>query len=404
MVRLGATWTFGCALALAALVSADSVWAAGKETVLYSFKNNGADGNGPGGDLLNVNGTLYGTTESGGTSNVGTVFSIDPSTGAETVLYSFQNNGEDGTGPNAGLIDVDGTLYGTTAYGGASDVGTVFSIDPSSGAETVLYSFQNNFVDGEVPLGDLIDVNGTLYGTTVFGGDVSGDGTIFSINPSTGVESVLHAFSSEDQGGSNPAAALIDVDGTLYGTASDGGQFGPGVVFSLDLSTDGYAVVYSFQGNGDGDSPQSNLIDINGTLYGTTFAGGSDDPCGGSASGCGTVFSVNPSTGSESVLYAFGNGGRDGANPIAGLIALKGKLYGTTEGGGAGGVPGCDGKGCGTVFAVDIKTGAEKVLQSFDDEDGTYPFAALIDVDKGLYGTTGAGGTQGEGTVFKIEP
>jgi len=405
MVGLGGIWTFGCALAMAALVSADSVWAAGKETVLYSFKNNGADGNGPAGDLLNVNGTLYGTTGSGGTSNVGTVFSIDPSTGAETVLYSFQNNGVDGAHPAAGLIDVDGTLYGTTSFGGASDVGTVFSIDPSTGAETVVYAFQNNGVDGAVPTDDLIDVDGTLYGTTQGGGDVSGDGTIFSIDLSTGVESVLHAFSSEDQDGRQPAAALIDVDGTLYGTAPVGGQFGPGVVFSLDLSTDGYAVVYSFQGNSDGEYPDSNLIDVNGSLYGTTSAGGSGAACGGSASGCGTVFSVNPSTGSESVLYAFRNSGGDGANPIAGLIDIKGKLYGTTEHGGAD-RSGCNGIGCGTVFAIDVKTGAEKVLHSFKnkDGDGTLPFASLTDVRKELYGTTVGGGAQGRGTVFKIEP
>jgi len=405
MVGLGGIWTFGCALAMTTLISADNVWAAGKETVLYSFKNNGADGNVPASDLLNVNGTFYGTTAYGGTSDIGTVFSIDPSTGVEKVLYSFQNNGEDGNGPAAGLIDVDGTLYGTTPYGGASGGGTVYSIDPSTGSEKVVYAFQNNGVDGAFPYDDLIDVNGTLYGTTTGGGDVSGDGTIFSINLSTGVESVLHAFSSEDQGGSSPAAALIDVDGTLYGTAQSGGEFGPGVVFSFDPSTDAYAVVYSFQGNGDGDSPQSNLIDVNGLLYGTTFAGGSGSPCDRSQSGCGTVFSVNPSTGSESVLYAFGNGGRDGANPIAGLIDLKGKLYGTTEAGGAD-RSGCNGVGCGTVFVVDVKTGAENVLHSFKNKngDGTLPFAALIDVRKSLYGTTVGGGAQGEGTVFKIEP
>jgi uncharacterized repeat protein (TIGR03803 family) len=150
---------------------------------------------------------------------------------------------------------------------------------------------------------------------------------------------------------------------------------------------------------------KSNLIDVDGTLYGTTFAGGSGAPCGGSQTGCGTVFSVNPSTGSESVLYAFRNGGGDGANPIAGLIDIKSMLYGTTERGGAH-RSGCNGLGCGTVFAVDVKTGAEKVLHSFKnkDGDGKLPFAALIDVRKVLYGTTVGGGTQSEGTVFKIEP
>jgi uncharacterized repeat protein (TIGR03803 family) len=343
---------------------------------------------------------LYGTTQYGGAADVGTVYSISPSTGAEKVLYSFQNNGKDGNGPTAGLIDVDGTLYGTTHYGGASGGGAVYSINPSTGAESVIYSFQNNGADGIGPNDDLVDLGGTLYGTTVYGG-----ATIFSINLSTGAESVLHSFSSEDQGGLNPLAGLINVNGTLYGTAPLGGEFADGVVFSIDPSTGAYAVLHSFGASGDGNGPESDLINVNGTLYGTTFGGGTVTPCGGSQSGCGTVFSINPSTGSESVFYAFKNNGADGNSPVAGLIDVNGTLYGTTIAGGAD-RSGCNSKGCGTLFAINLKTGAEKVLYSFKNKggDGTLPYASLLDVHKALYGTTANGGAQSEGTVFKIKP
>ncbi len=130
-----------------------------------------------------MNGTLYGTTWDGGAYNDGSVFSIDLSTGAETILHSFDNT--DGQWPVAGLINVKGTLYGTTFYGGAYTTcgdsfgcGTVFSLDPTTGVETVLYSFGGT--DGATPEGGLIHVNGGFYGTTCCGG-TDGYGTVFML-------------------------------------------------------------------------------------------------------------------------------------------------------------------------------------------------------------------------------
>src|ERR1700693_5481660 len=86
----------------------------------------------------------------------------------ETVLHSF-SHGADGEDPAANLIDVNGTLYGTTYGGGTYGEGTVFSVDPASGAETVLHAFGQG-MDGQAPAARVIDVNGTLYGTTFIGG------------------------------------------------------------------------------------------------------------------------------------------------------------------------------------------------------------------------------------------
>jgi uncharacterized repeat protein (TIGR03803 family) len=94
--------------------------------VLYSFAGGSGDGANPFAGLLNVNGTLYGTTEEGGAYGYGTVFKITRR-GTETVLHSFGGSG-DGANPYAGLLKVNGTFYGTTARGGTNNDGTVFSL------------------------------------------------------------------------------------------------------------------------------------------------------------------------------------------------------------------------------------------------------------------------------------
>ena len=176
------------------------------------------------GGLIDVNGVLYGTTAYGGNfrSKAGTVFSITTS-GTEHVLHSFgriRKGKRDGKVPVASLIDVGGVFYGTTINGGAYDDGTVFSIT-ASGRERVLHNFDysGSDSDGARPFASLISVNSTLYGTTVDGGTpyfTDGGGTVFSIS-TNGNETVLHRFMGGKTDGANPTASLIDVKGTLYG-------------------------------------------------------------------------------------------------------------------------------------------------------------------------------------------
>jgi len=151
----------------------------GTETVLYSFSG-GADGEYPYAGLVRDSlGNLYGTTSEGGASNVGTVFKVTP-TGQETVLYSFAG-GTDGANPFAGLVrDRKGNLYGTTEAGGASGVGTVFKLS-ATGQETVLHTFTGATMDGANPFGGLVrDAAGNLYGTTFVGG-AFGHGAVYKI-------------------------------------------------------------------------------------------------------------------------------------------------------------------------------------------------------------------------------
>lgn len=359
--------------------------------ILHEFGVAHKDGTNPSAELINVKGTLYGTTAFGGSYGLGTVFSITKS-GQETVLHSFGAPG-DGEEPMARLLNVNGTLYGTTPYGGKDRAGTVFSIT-RAGSEKVLHSFSFSYSysrnNGIEPFAGLIDVDGTLYGTTSHGGTHPCDtgsncGTVFSITTS-GKYKVLHNFAGVPNDGNFPEAALLDVNGTLYGTASDGGKYSRGTVFSIS-TTGQERTLYSFGASGyfDGSAPFSALIDVNGTLYGTTSGHGAHF-------NGGAVFSTT-TDGTENLVYSFD--GSHGSQPLAGLIDVKGTLYGTTPKGGV--------KNVGTVFSV-TTSGEETVRHSFSAGGGKNPRAALLEVDGTLYGTTYGSAKESHGNVFSLTP
>lgn len=363
--------------------------------VLYRFKR--SHGANPWAGLIDVNGTLYGTTQEGGEYGDGTVYGISLA-GREKVVHSFLYY-SDGAFPHSGLLNVNGTLYGTTSSGGVSGCasrygcGAVYSVSPS-GSEKVLHYFTGGS-DGADPEAGLIDVNGTLYGSTSQGGGSgcnSGCGTVFTITTS-GTEKVLYAFGGSSDG-ANPKAALIDVKGTLYGTTYAGGgsgcNSGCGTVFTV--STSGTEkVLHAFAGS-DGSAPVAGLLDVRGILYGTTWSGGKHDG--------GAVYSITTG-GVLRVLHSFG-GRNDGSVPYARLISVTGTLYGTTDSG-----SGRDQNG--TVYDI-TTTGSEKVVHRFSGGyDGSRPLGSLIDVKGKLYGTTYEGGvgpcfSNGCGTVFALTP
>jgi uncharacterized repeat protein (TIGR03803 family) len=263
----------------------------GTETVLYSFKG-GSDGASPIGGLLKRKGDLYGTTNIGGSSNYGTVFKV-ASNGTETVMHSF-GSGTDGKQPWGTLIaDTADNLYGTTSQGGADDVGTVFKVAPN-GKEKVLYAFKGGN-DGAYPVGRLIfDTAGNLYGTTEEGGGAN-VGTVFKLAPD-GAETVLYAFKGGTDGAYVYASLIADGAGNYYGTTAGGGtgnfagcpSAGCGTIFKL--APDGTeTVLHSLDGASDGYSPflgalTTDRANQKGALFGTATYGG--------LYGGGTIFSI----------------------------------------------------------------------------------------------------------------
>ena len=458
---------------------------AGALTTLISFA--GADGAFPRGSLVEDGGFLYGTTQQGGAANLGTLFRLSLDGTLETIA-SF--DGSKGAQPSGGLaLAGDGSLYGTTEIGGsgacgengATGCGTIYRL--LGGVLETVHSF--SALDGSHPNGDLRELNGQIYGTT-FDGGANGLGTVFRLEsdgtfvslaqfagdggffPRSGLvqaangsifgttesggpgtfgtvyelmpdDSLRFAVSFTGTGGADPSSRLLQAsDGNFYGTTTTGGEFGFGTVFRM--SPEGVVTtVVSFDGT-NGSFPSGGMVQaMDGDLYGTTEAGG--------ATLDGTVFRLSPTTGaftsmsldffvsgtvpsgrliegSDGKLYGTALFHADGAGVVfrvdreaqtieaAGILPLDeslgsfptsgvvegpdGRFYGTAEGGGA--------SGLGAVFSV-TPDGQVDVMASFNDVDGAVPASPLLLANDGnLYGTTAMGGDTGDGTLFRIAP
>jgi uncharacterized repeat protein (TIGR03803 family) len=350
---------------------------------LYQFPG-GGDGLEPWSGLVDVGGTLYGTTFQGGAYGRGSVFKINPKTGAEALVYSFKGGG-DASEPQAGPLAAGGLLYGTSNIGGVNGYGTVYSVNPATGAEKVLFSFTPAMGGGSGS--SLVQAGGYLYGTTYGGGTGLGYGTVFKVNIATGVGTVLYSFTGGADGAS-PQYGVAYAKGILYGTATEGGPNGSGTLFAVNAVTGAERTLFSFDGGGHGGDPNGGVIDVNGVLYGTASYGGRQ--------GNGVVFAYTLSTGKESIVYNFTNGA-DGGEPLASLIDVKGTLFGTTATGGA--------NGYGTVFSLDAATGVATTLYAFQGgANGQQSEAPVLDVDNVLYGTDlgSFSALNYHGTVFKI--
>jgi uncharacterized repeat protein (TIGR03803 family) len=383
---------FGAAFAVAAFCSTAAL--AGNLTTLHAFTAH-RDGGNPHGALLQLNNLFYGTTMTGGSHSDGSVFVIDPSTGKETILYSFKG-GRDGSQPIGGLVYQGSLLYGVTQAGGKSGVGTVYSVDPSTGAEKVVHAFLG-FSDGQQPSGGLTANNGILYGATWAGGSAGG-GTVYSVDVASRKETVLSAFGGIGTG-QNPVGTLLYLNGGLYGVTSNGGaqkHEESGTIFVVQATGGGGRTLYSFDQPGsfnDGLNPWGGLIANGSLLYGTTYGGGTDH--------CGTIYSFDPSSRTETVVHDF-TCGSDGGYPFPTLVAQGGILYGATSFGALGN---CGGSGCGAAYAFDPSSSTIQSLHEFSgNSDGGNPEAELFAAGGMLYGTTFDGGKKGLGTVFALTP
>ncbi len=317
-------------------------------SVLYAFGSDAVSaGEHPTDELVSDSaGNLYGTTQEGGSGGMGTVFKIDAKTHALTVLHVF-TGASDGAIPSGGLvIDPRDNLFGTTLVGGARDCGTVYRVS-RLGVETQVYAFGGTQASGGcLPTSALaLDGAGPLYGATLSGG-ASGRGTVYQLTPGTASSptryTVLHRFLGGADGNVPLGGVVLDAaQKQLYGTTLNGGTWGQGTVFACSVDGRSERVIYAFKGNGSGDGglPTGPLaIDDAGVLYGTTRSGGIDD--------MGTVFTLDPSSGAESVLHRFaGPAAGDGEDPSGGvLLDSAGELVGTTPSGGS--------DDTGTIFAL----------------------------------------------------
>ena len=333
------------------------------------------DGASPQGSLVLSGTALFGTTTTGGSWGLGTIFRMNLDGTGFTDLHTFAP--KDGGNPSAGLVLSQGVLYGTTVNGGEGGFGTVFAMNTDGTGFKQLHSFAGD--DGSYPYCDLVLVSNTLFGVTTAGGDDNA-GTVFAVSVDGTGFTKLYSFSFGD--GMDPYGGLTLSDEVLYGTTVGGGAWSAGTVFAIHTDGSGFANLYNFTGDIDGSGPYDRVVASSNVLYGVAIEAGS-------AADVGTIFRVGPD-GFET-LHAFV--GADGAESGANLILCGRTLYGTAQLGGQSNV--------GTLFAVQTDgTGFTNLYNFTNSPDGAYPESGLLRVGNNLYGTTRAGGVSRNGTVF----
>lgn len=346
------------------------------------------------------------------------LWTVAPAAHAQTFsIVHYFTGGYDGTNPSAGL-----TRYGAEAFYGGAYSSVYRLVRQGSGWTVVPVGLipggsSGELVNGRVALGP----EGALYGGTAFGGLMDpncsfglGCGVLFKLappaNPCKGVlcywnESVLYSFAPEGKpnAGWLPAGGLaFDSAGNMYGTTTDGGQYGKGTFFELTPSQSGWtiAVLYTFTGSTDGGLPNGSLyMDSAGDLYGTTYEGG-DLNCI-RKEGCGVVFKLTHTSSGwvESVLHTFER--TDGLLPYGGLIAdSAGNLYGSTTGGGP--------NQGGTIYELSPSNGgwSFNLLYSLTGTPSQAGPVGLLAMDAAgnLYGQTNQLGNHLYGNVFELSP
>jgi uncharacterized repeat protein (TIGR03803 family) len=258
-------------------------------TNLHFFNDD--DGSAPYGGLVLSNGRLYGTTKYGGIPGRGTVFSVNVDGSGFTNLHSF--NGSEGANPAAGLVLLGNLLYGTTFTGGSWAAGTIFAIRTDGTGLTTLYNFTGDS-DGAGPQCDLVLLGNTFYGTASGRGDFEA-GTMFALNSDGSYFRTLHSFTRTSYDGGWPDSGLTSLGNSLYGVAFSGGSGGNGTVFTINTDSTDFAILHSFSPlyppnsaystNADGSNPFGALAVAGDHLYGTASNGG--------MFGGGVVFSIS---------------------------------------------------------------------------------------------------------------
>jgi len=334
-------------------------------------------------------GNFYTGSHEGGTSEIGTVFSVTPS-GTVTILDSL--DGTTGSYLYGGLIlGTDGNFYGAPPLGGTSGAGTIFKVT-SSGVLTVLYNFTNESDGGFPVYPPILGTDGNYYG--VAAGNDEGQlfaSTFYRITPS-GVFTTLHTFSSTE-GQACGGLVTEGSDGKFYGGCVYGGANNGGTLFKV--STSGTLTVLRALVAADGYNPVNARIvqAADGNFYGTMYQGGSD--------GAGVIFRIS-SSGNYRVLHDF-TGDADGGNPAAGLtLANDGNIYGNTSAGGN--TTACTGNppGCGVFFKL-TTAGAYSVIYTLDGTKGLNPQSNLtLDTSGVFYGITFSGGPYGQGVFYSL--
>ncbi len=411
---------------------------------IYSFGTSIGDGVNPFGRLtVGANGKLYGLTVGGGSfSNNGTLYEFNSTDSIYTKRVDFQGAGTDFSASYGSLqFDSSNNKYYGIGSGGANGYGGIFEWDSTGSSISVVNDFTllNGTTDlGSGFTGSLSLFNGSNFIGAIPGGGSGNAGVVFSFNP--GIGAYVKLVDLNGSVAANPLGGLVYQGGSFYGMTSAGGDNGFGSIYKWDPIANTATSVYSFD-NLNGAFPTGSLVynSTTGKFYGMTSQGGLNslgvifewDPLNGfikdvdfdgatqggtpfgslvfdgtnfygltSAGGTpnlGVIFQWAPGAGAVTVVHTFGTVLSEGNSPLGSLVQLGTKLYGTTTAGGV--------NGEGTIFSWDLTGSAYADLISFNSAvSGSQSKSTLTVYGGNLYGTTTAGGAHGTGTIFKYVP
>jgi uncharacterized repeat protein (TIGR03803 family) len=342
-------------------------------SVLYDFGGTKGDPKQPGALFEGPDGSLYGTSSTGGAYGQGAYFTLTPS-GQYQTLYSFciSSNCPAGAFPSPLMLRADGHFIGFTIAGGTLGGGTVFDFD-DTGDLTVLYNFQRPLLVSQ-PL--IIGPDGQFYGIANLGG-LFGCGEIINYVGGGSGNPIQNLYNFNGNGPCQPSSLVVGTDGNFYGTtyfSVSRGGFGCGAFFKLTLGGN-LTVIHTFQGN-EGCTPSSLTLGNDGNFYGTTtFNNG--------------VFKITPA-GNVTVLQTLNR--NEGLFITPGLTqGSDGNFYGAASSGGTSNNWFCF-IGCGTVFQI-TPAGNVTVIHDFDFNTGGWPSTPPVQHTNGLFYGDAAGGS-----------
>ena len=349
------------------------------QVTLHDF--NMTDGHQPASGVFKAsNGLYYGTCQFGGASNMGTLWSYDSGTSTFSLLHEF--DGVSGNTPKGDIVEIAGSLYGVTRFGGASGIGTIWKYNLGTGVHTLLHSFTTS---NQITKGLEIGPDGLLYGVSTYLGNYN-YGFVFSFDPGTNTYAEVHHF--DDTAGQYPEAELTTVGSKLYATTTNGGSTFNGLIYSYEPATGTLAVEQEFSGI-DGNQPADKMLwHSNGLIYGFGKQGGLD--------GDGTIYSFDPVT--KVILPVVHlDYGPEGVHPVGKqAMASNGKVYGHTSKGGV--------NGDGGIYEFDLTTSTYTLIYSFDMSEGGFPNGGItIGPGDVIYGGLTSGGSTGAGTLYSFD-
>jgi uncharacterized repeat protein (TIGR03803 family) len=365
---------------MAAILTAAAVSVRGDYQVVHEFASSSANGAFPMAAPVSGGGSLYGMTPYGGVSNWGVIYRVTLADSHYVHLHSF--TGPDGKYP-LGPVLLSGTnLYGMTSRGGSNDAGVIFRVGTNGTGFTVLHHFDaDNFNNGAMPWGGLIEDAGVLYGMTYNGG-ITNRGVVFSIRADGTGYTNLHRFLGGAGDGKHPKGSLLYGGGRLYGMTSEGGAHNAGVVFSMAADGSWYTNLYEFSGeNGDGKNPSGSLVADGRWLFGMAGPGRDN---------AGVAFCISTNGGTMNFMWYFSGSATDGADPYGDFIKHDTKLYGATRFGGS--------NSAGVVASL-----GSSYTNQYAWLSGGEPIGGLVAVGDVVYGAALRGGAEGKGALFRLD-